>query len=273
MVCVGLSTVDVVQEVPELPRPNQKVTSTHSWQDVGGPAANAARVAAALGCRVRLITALGDSDLASFARARLAGIEVIDIAPAEHQIPISAVALTPDGGRTIISRNASCLANALPADVQWLRDADVVLHDGHLLATSIALAGNAAPIHLLDGGSWKPGLERLLPNLDIAVVSADFALPGRTPEQALDDLAEIGIPRLARSRGPAPVELRIAGRPSTELPVPQVEAVDTMGAGDVLHGALAAKLAQGSDFTASLREAIEIASRSVTGRGVLSGLI
>ena len=48
--------------------------------------------------------------------------------------------------------------------------------------------------------------------------------------------------------------------------------VDTTGAGDVLHGALAARLAQGLDLTAALREAIEMASRSVAGRGVLFGL-
>ena len=271
LVCVGLTTFDLVQQVAALPLPNQKITALDAWHDVGGPAANAARVASRLGCRVRLVTALGVGPFAALARERLGEIEVIDIAPPEHEFPISNVVLTPDGDRTIISRNAASLVGARLPDPEVLRDADVVLHDGHLLATSLALSNQAAPIQLLDGGSWKPGLDELLTRLDIAVVSGDFAFPGRRPDQALEDLLDAGVPRVARTRGAEPVELRIAGQVPVELPVPRLPAVDTTGAGDVLHGALAACLAQGTDFTASLRQAIEVASRSVTGRGVLAG--
>ena len=111
----------------------------------------------------------------------------------------------------------------------------------------------------------------VLPLLDIAVVSGDFALPGHSAEQALADLAGYGIPRLARTRGGQPVQVLI-GEQQREFPVPQVAVVDTLGAGDVLHGALAAHLAGEADFTSSLQRAIELASRSVTGRGVLAAL-
>ena len=123
---------------------------------------------------------------------------------------------------------------------------------------------------MLDGGSWKPRLPILLPRLDIAVVSADFAFPGQPPERALAALADYGIARLARSRGAQPVQAMIADQ-AREFPVPRVEVVDTTGAGDVLHGALIAHLAHGRDFTASLQQAIVAASASVTGRGVLAG--
>ncbi len=149
-----------------------------------------------------------------------------------------------------------------------LKDVDVVLHDGHLLEASLLLAQNPAPIQVLDGGSWKPGLELLLPLLDVAVVSADFALPGSTPDQALDDLAGFGIPRLARSCGAEPVQAMI-GEQLGIFPTPQVAAIDTTGAGDVLHGSLIAQLASGIDFTAALRNAITQASESVTHYGVL----
>ena len=268
IVCVGLTTIDIAQVVDALPAAGSKITADRAWLDVGGPAANAARVAHREGCQVRLVTALGDSSLAMLARERLDGIEIIDIAPPDHQLPVSTIFITPDGGRTVVSRNAAALESAGSPGAEVLKDVDVVLHDGHLLDASLLLAQNPAPIQVLDGGSWKPGLELLLPLLDVAVVSADFALPGSTPDQALDDLAGFGIPRLARSCGAEPVQAMI-GEQLGIFPVPQVEAVDTTGAGDVLHGSLIAQLAGGIDFTAALRNAITQASESVTHYGVL----
>lgn len=341
IVCVGLTTIDFAQVVDALPAPNAKMIANDAWFDVGGPAANAARIASREGCRVKLVTALGDSTLAALARERLASIEIIDIAPPTHQIPVSTIFITPDGGRSVVSRNAAGLsisakapnhepganaddarANSTPhhtpaepenpttevvishetpanadepsphagaghnaagrtrpapstgsseitlPDPKVLDGADVVLHDGHLLDASLALAANPSPIHVLDGGSWKPGLEDLLPMLDIAVVSSDFALPGSDPEHALSDLATLGIPRLARSRGGKPLQAMI-GEQLAEFPVPEVEVVDSTGAGDVLHGSLIAQLASGTDFTAALRQAIVQASESVTHYRVL----
>ncbi len=263
IVCAGLTTIDIAQVVTELPSANTKMIAEDAWLDVGGPAANAARVAQRHGCEVRLVTALGDSELATIARQRLVGIEIIDVAPPSHQLPVSTVFITPDGSRAVVSRNATALGAIELPDPAVLDTVEAVLHDGHLLDASLALAANPAPIHVLDGGSWKPGLENLLPMIDLAVVSADFALPSRDPDQALSDLSDFGIPRLVRTRGQEPVQAMIGGH--LELfPVPQVRVVDSTGAGDVLHGSLVAQLAGGTDFTAALRNAIAEASDSVT---------
>lgn len=268
IVCVGLTTIDIAQAVAQLPRANAKITATDAWLDVGGPAANAARVAHAAGCQVRLVTALGDSTLADIAREKLAGIEIIDVAPSSHQLPVSTILITPDGSRAVVSRNAAALDQIRLPQPAVLDDAEVVLHDGHLLDASLALAANPSPIQVLDGGSWKPGLDKLLPVIDLAVISADFALPDSTPERALDDLAGFGIPRLARTCGAEPVQAMIGDQLGI-FPVPQVEVVDSVGAGDVLHGSLVAQLAGGVDFTTALRNAITEASDSVTHYRIL----
>jgi sugar/nucleoside kinase (ribokinase family) len=54
------------------------------------------------------------------------------------------------------------------------------------------------------------------------------------------------------------------------LPVPTVAAVDTLGAGDVLHGAIAHNLAADRtvDPVEAIRQAIPIAARSCAHRGV-----
>lgn len=271
VVCVGLTTLDVVQWVDTLPQPNTKLVASAFNFDVGGCAANAARVAAALGCRVRLVSGLGGSDLAGLARARLPGVEIIDLAAPEHTIAISSVLVTPDGGRAVVSRNTAALTSARRADPGVLAGAAAVLYDGHLLDASVGLAQSApaSTLQLLDGGSWKQGLERLLPHLDAAVVSADFKVPGGTALGALPDLSGYGIAMLARSRGGDPVETLIAGA-TGQIPVPRVTAVDTLAAGDVLHGALAAYLALGDDFTTALTKAIDVATRSVTGPGAMA---
>ena len=84
---------------------------------------------------------------------------------------------------------------------------------------------------LLDGGSWKPGLERLLGLVDIALISEVFQVPpdlggatGHPSDDVLATIASLGPPVVARSRGPQPVEvLTSVGR--AEVPVPQVDVV------------------------------------------------
>ena len=56
VVAVGLATVDLVQRVPELPGPGDKLESGGLELSAGGPAANAAVTVAALGGRARLVT-------------------------------------------------------------------------------------------------------------------------------------------------------------------------------------------------------------------------
>src|SRR5659263_261296 len=63
LVCCGLVTLDVLQVVERLPAPDEKVVATDLDVGFGGPAANAAATAVALGVRTRLVTALGSGCL------------------------------------------------------------------------------------------------------------------------------------------------------------------------------------------------------------------
>ncbi|MEK8228469.1 hypothetical protein NKG05_24195 [Oerskovia sp. M15] len=99
---------------------------------------------------------------------------------------------------------------------------------------------------MLDGGSWKEGSAELIALSDAVVVSEDFRVPGEALESVLDAVAALGPSFVARSRGPRPLELLVSGVRST-VGVPAVSAVeDTLGAGDVLHGAFAAEVARGA---------------------------
>jgi len=267
VVCCGLTTVDLVYAVEEMPRANHKITSRSVRLDVGGPAANAARTAAALGADVRLVTVLGSSQFADLARGLLTGIEVVDLAPEEYQMPISSVVLDPDGNRQVVSQNARGLTRT--AEPPAVAGADALLVDGHLMDAAIRMAREAESAGIpvvFDGGSYKPGTEELLAHVDAAAVSADFAFPrgGDTLLRILDLGADLAL----QTHGAEPIVMEtVRGR--RWVPVPQVEVVDTLAAGDVFHGALAYAYARGDKQQAAIEFAIEVAARSVQAEGAL----
>lgn len=310
LVCCGLVTLDVVQVVDRVPGPDEKLVASALDVAFGGPAANAAATAVALGVPTRLVTALGTGALADVVRAGLAaaGVEVVDLLAGEPGAPaLSTVLVTRGTGqRAVVSTNATGVralgAGAERVGEQALAGATALLVDGHHLAAATVLArlarAHAVPV-LLDGGSWKDGLGSLLEHVDHAVLSADFRLPASpTPEQRgrlprddaqLAAVAALGPRTVARSSGAGPVRLLVHDAPvgggasadaapaarsgslRVLLPprVAPLEVVDTLGAGDVLHGATAAALARGAALPAALTEGVACASESVRHAGAL----
>jgi sugar/nucleoside kinase (ribokinase family) len=255
----GLCTVDVVQRVTELPAPGEKVQSLAVDVAAGGPATNAAVTAAALGAEATLVTVLGAHPLAALARADLEthGVRVVDLDPAlSDPPPVSAVAVRErDGERTVVSRNAA------GSEATWdgAVEADAVLLDGHHpnLALAVAKAATAAGVPVvLDAGSWKPVLDELLPLVDVAACSAHFTAPE-------PGLHQRGVPTVITTAGPGPVRWSTADGSSGEVPVPAVEARDTLGAGDVWHGALAVAVTREPTVTDRIRFANEVAAERV----------
>jgi sugar/nucleoside kinase (ribokinase family) len=262
----GLCTVDVVQRVAELPAPGEKVQSLSVDVAAGGPATNAAVTVAALGGSATLLTVLGAHPLAELARADLdtCGVAVVDVLP-EHSAPpaVSAVAVRDhDGERTVVSRNAAGHSlRAAPGFDDFAGKVRVVLVDGHYPELALGVAkwarGRGIPV-LLDAGSWKPVLDELLPLVDIAACSAHFRVPGAT-------LHERGVPTVITTAGPGPVRWSTTTAAGA-VPVPEVTVRDTLGAGDVWHGALAYGVGR-YDIPELIRFANEVAAERVRHTG------
>ncbi len=263
LLLAGLCTVDVVQRVTELPAPGEKVQSLSVDVAAGGPATNAAVAAAALGAEATLLTVLGAHPLAALARADLEahGVRLIDLAPGlPDPPPVSAVAVRDrDGERTVVSRNAGDRTFLGKVPSFGASGADVVLVDGHHPEVALAVAGAAkaagVPV-VLDAGSWKPVLDELLPLVDVAACSAHFSAPE-------PGLHQRGVPTVITTAGPGPVRWSTADGSSGEVPVPAVEARDTLGAGDVWHGALAVAVAREPTVADRIRFANEVAAERV----------
>jgi sugar/nucleoside kinase (ribokinase family) len=277
---VGLCTLDVIQLVDHAPAPDEKLTAREQAVAAGGPAANAAVAFAHLGGAARLLTAIGSHPLGLGVTADLhgLGVTVSDLAAGSTEPPaVSSILVTASTGeRAVASTNATGHRLAPPDDLSALVSAcDIVEFDGHHRELAVAAARAARAIGrttVLDGGSWKDGTERLLPSIEVAVCSADFHPPGaRTPSDTLHFLREYGVVWSAVTQGGGPI-LWAGPDGGGTVEVPAVRVADTLGAGDVLHGALTHRLGlevalTPESFVEALRAAAAVASRACTSFG------
>jgi sugar/nucleoside kinase (ribokinase family) len=130
----------------------------------------------------------------------------------------------------------------------------------------MAAKAHGIPV-VLDGGSWKDGADDLLKSVNVAVCSADFIPPGCLGEDdVLQYLNDCGVAHVAITRGAEPIRY-VSGSVCGIVPVPPIEPVDTMGAGDIFHGAFCFYFSTGHGFVEALGEAAKIAAESCRFHG------
>lgn len=261
---VGLTTFDLIHYVDRFPAADEKIQANSRWTGAGGPAANAAAAFSALGGAATLLTGLGGGGLSSASRQDLErlGVTVVDLA-AEGELPTSAAVVDGSGRRTVVSLNAlgfdqDAMAAALPA----IAPPDVVSVDSHLPTVVRAVRASLAaetPV-VLDPGGYKPHVFELIRDCNHVIASRSL-MPELGAEELLGKVAEHG-PRLAAvSSGHESVKAEIDGA-VIDVPVPAASVRDTVGAGDVLHGAYAYFLADGETIADALGRAAAVATRS-----------
>ena len=169
------------------------------------------------------------------------------------------------GDRAVVSMNAvKTQADKTRIPDGCLHQVDIVLIDGHQIEVSAAIAQQAKskgiPV-VVDGGSWKPGLETVLPFADYAICSANFHPPNcQSTEDVVQYLRSLGVPQIAITHGEHPIEYWSHTETGVVHPT-AVKAVDTLGAGDIFHGAFCHYILQAS-FPTALEQAAKIAAYS-----------
>ena len=265
---MGLTTLDFIYLSDRPLAENQKLVAQDYLTVAGGPATNAAVAFNYLGNQSKLITVIGQHPLTHLIRSDLAqhSLEIVDLIPEKTETPaISSIIVTAaTGNRAVISLNAvkSQADNLITED--WLTDIDLVLIDGHQLPVSLAIAKIAKnkqiPV-VMDGGSWKPGLEKILSWVDYAICSANFYPPQcQNTDDVFDYLREKGIVHIAITQGEQPIPYFSQGTRFT-VPIPPIKTVDTLGAGDIFHGAFCHYILK-EDFCTALHLAAAIAGKS-----------
>lgn len=266
---VGLVTLDLIYLADSPPRNNQKIAATDYTLAAGGPATNGAVTFSYLGNQSQVLGVLGSHPITQLIRGDLTNYQVA-IADLEPSIitppPVSSIIITQStGDRAVVSMNAAktqAISASIPANI--LQDIDIILIDGHQMAVSITIAEMAKAQNIpvvFDGGSWKPGFEQVLPFVDYAVCSANFFPPNcNTEAEVFTYLSAFSIPHIAITHGEQPISYFSTHTMDT-IDVPQIQSVDTLGAGDIFHGAFCHHILQES-FTDALARAAEVAADS-----------
>jgi sugar/nucleoside kinase (ribokinase family) len=266
---VGMVTWDVVYQARRYPERNEKMMADELFLASGGPACNAAIAFSALGNQSVLQGAIGQHPMAKAIRHDLEnrGVEHQDLTPERSAPPpISSIIVdSTTGERAVISVNVPSGPGLGTVFPPMDRKPDIILADGHQIAAALKAKQNVPKSPLvIDGGSWKDGLEKLLKLADFALCSADFFPPGcKIQDDVLAYLRDRGVPFSAITNGPDPIRYVTDKGTLGDIPVPQVDVVDTMGAGDIFHGAFC-HFALTQDFASAIAAAAETASLSCT---------
>ena len=295
LLVIGSVNYDLIFRHPRLPRAGETIAGAELFESCGGKGANQA--VAAVRCRGALESvpgpilfagAVGD-DVNSAAQRRIfvdAGLDTrhllvlddihtglsavwVEAATGDNRIMNSPGAnsrLTADALASVPVEQAGLLLiqNETPADgvrsaVQRAADAGV------------PVIWNPAPIDEASDPGLDPGhVDWVTPNeVECAVL---LGRPGEridaaSAADAASELLDLGYGGAALTLGPTGVLMAEPGSAPTLVPAPQVDAVDTTGAGDAFNGAFAAALLASADSLAAVAFGVRYASDSVTRHG------
>jgi ribokinase len=276
VVVVGSINADLVVVAERLPAPGETVSGGRFARHGGGKSANQAVAAARLGADVQLIGAVGDDELGEAAVAELAG-EGIDVGAVVRVAEPTGVALiVVDGaGENQIALAAGANGALGPEHVPALDGGGVLLLGFEVPDAAVVAAARAA-------AGWTVILNPAPPReIPAEVLRAHPIVTPNAHEAAR--LTGEGDPEAAaralRERTGAPVVITLGGDgvlvlddDAERIPAPEVDVVDTTGAGDTFNGALAAELAAGRPLRDAAAFAVAAAARSTTAEGARGGM-
>lgn len=281
---VGSLNEDVLVAVGRLPGRGETVIGRDVARAPGGKGANQAAAAARLGSGVAMVGRVGDDAAGQRQLRALAdlGVDVTAVRTTPGAPTGTATIPVEDGtGENLIVVVPGANGAVGPADVTVasLRTADVVLLQLEIPPAAVAAAAEAAGgLVVLTPAPPRSLPAELLARVDVLVpnehelVQLAGARPAvRTPEDLV---------LLARAVTRRAVVVTLGARGALVVddgtallqPPPQVDPVDTTGAGDCFSGALAQALAARLPLAEAVRRAVTAAALSTTGAGARSAL-
>jgi sulfofructose kinase len=285
VLCTGIIVLDEVFRVDEFPRNDGKVEAQAFFAVNGGCAANAAVAVARLGGRTMLAGPLGgpagDDENGDRVMAALAR-EAIDTSACQRvdglATGLSAIFIDGRGERTIVTYRDQRIAVVTPRDPEALAaTADIVLADNRLPQFVRPICEAARRRHLrvvLDADKATVEDDPMFRIATHVIFSSEcLAATAGRPDLA-DGLAAVARHTgafLAVSNGPDDILFMDRGA-VRRLPVFKIRAVDTLAAGDALHGGFALALAEGAGEAQALRFGAAVAGLKCTRIGGAGGM-
>lgn len=273
IVTAGVAVIDFVFLVDEMPRRAEKYRALEASITGGGCAANAAAAIARLGGEAVLAARLGDDQVGDMIVSGLAadGVDCTMLRRFQgRRSSFSSVFVDREGERQVVnfrdqtlSMKADWLAAALPdvfdaalADTRWPDGAAALLQAARNRGVPGVLDAEA-PIHEAETAFG------LASHLAFSAQGLrDWAGHGDL-EQALGDAARQTGAFVCVTDGANGVQWRQGADAGFE-PAYEIEAVDSLGAGDVWHGAFALSLTEGEEISRAIRFANAVAAIKCT---------
>jgi sulfofructose kinase len=286
VVGLGLSTVDILMRLSEMPTWEQGGGMRDVCFDGGGPVGTALAAAARLGARAGYVGTCGSDAVAALRLQYLTrdGIDVsrvITRGMPEKQV-ILVYVQAESGERVFAAAHiADDLLKPEELDREYITSAPFLHLDGFHLEAAFQAARwmrEAGKTVVLDAGKtrWEvsQGMASLVDLTDILICGSGFgpALTGR------HDIWDAGEGLLARGPRVVVQTEGAAGCYTTtaserfHTPAFKVDVVDTTGAGDVFHGAYIFGLLQGWDCRRTARFATAVSAIKCTRLGGRSGI-
>lgn len=255
---IGLAVIDIVYNFEcELPKENTKEKISDYYLDVGGPALKAAITYANLGGSATLVSYIGSSSLGLYLKdiCKNKGVKIIDLAEGAEYLPNTSCVqiVKARSTRTILSGQRE-YGDVKKFNFVDLSKYDFCLYDGNLPHLTKALSEEISRTKInlvLDSGNWKRDMESVLKEANIVIASGVFRAPNGY--DIFDLQYKYKIDEVAKTNNEQPIAYKILGKESGKIEVEEVKNCNTLGAGDIYHGAFCYYYYQeGKDFKTSL---------------------
>ena len=281
---IGRSCLDYIAVVKQFPIENQKLPLEFRLTEGGGQGGTSSCCISRLGGRVAYVGKLGDDEEGRFCLKRLADFGVatkfVEIV-SDGKTPVAYVFITAhSGARSIIyERNTlpkikidATLKRLITQTGVALLDPEVTYLGGQLKK----VAGSKIKV-IYDSERWRQGIEDIMNTADYFIPSSEFLeaeelqLHGMSFNQRIINLHNMVAGKLIVTRGEKGAYY-MADDTLYHVAVPEVNAVDTVGAGDNFHAAFALALSKDFDLHQMVKFSVAVASLSCREYGGRNGV-
>jgi sulfofructose kinase len=279
ILCIGMPVRDLTFRIQELPERGFKVNANHFDEICGGNALNGAIGIVRLGGRASICGPMGDARETSsryiFDKLAHEGIDTKHIVRMPGLVtPISNIMIDPSGERTIVTfRDPELWKVHLPDSDELLEDCSAILTENRCAEFCTELCAEARrrgiPV-IVDVDRTMSMREGLLTASSHLVFSSEAlqSTAGVADDgEALKKIAKLTPSFLAGTLGPQGTLWLDEDHNLQQTPAFPVHTVDTLGAGDVFHGAFALAITEQQDIPSALRFASAAAALKCTRYG------
>lgn len=282
VVGIGAAVFDILMTADAFPKEDTKLQGKETKIQCGGPCATGLVAMSKLGEPVCYMGTVGDDMYGSFITSELTrfGVDAssVEVVPGSSFHSFVLLNLSNTSRTCIWNRGKAAQPTEKNVDLEVLKNAQFLHLDGNQLECAIYAAQKAHEFGVtvsLDAGGAYPGIERLLPLVDVLIPSEEFSMKVTgcaTAVEAAKVLQEKYNPKvLVITQGCKGGFIWEDGK-EVRYPVYPVKAIDSNGAGDTFHGAFVAGRLKGMSIYESCCFASATSALKCTRFGAQEGI-